>query len=529
MKNNFELDKSLNVPKIFTTKINKVIYKPLQYVFNDTGKTRHYPPAAQEWFNSIYNYNKNFIKTLPVLDKTLMNILKSYFNMSTKEQVKGKRKVIVDRFRRLSSKKAFVGKGELKHTNSKVMITLYLFDVKKMHLMRELKRNFKLLFSIGRTIKIALSEDRKDKDKLYVSYSRPFNLREFLRLGNPSLVHSRLFPLKWRNIVTYREVYLSNIESFINKRTSYLDLRNQYYKYLSRLVAKKLLNSNEKFLLFRDSIKYAYASRLFSFKYPIRPYDENLEIAEKCYKSRYIRSLFLLKSHLAKYELFLSQKLGYIVKNMYNKEVEFNVVDLNQMHLNSDIFTQAIALKLKNRKNRLFRVLKTSLRKVDLPNVSRRNEKYFDFNRDNLLENKIRNSYISSMFDNNKISNRDSLNKLLLDLFKGSDNLEADLKFKSKTIKWPMDLETYVIKSLKHLKLAGVRVEGKGRLTKRFTASKSVFKMRWKGGLKNVDSSFKGLSAVMLRGIVKSNVQYSLIHSKTRIGAFGVKGWVASK
>jgi hypothetical protein len=53
--------------------------------------------------------------------------------------------------------------------------------------------------------------------------------------------------------------------------------------------------------------------------------------------------------------------------------------------------------------------------------------------------------------------------------------------------------------------------------------------MKWKGGLKNVDSSFKGLSAVMLRGIVKSNVQYSLIHSKNRNGAFGVKGWVASK
>jgi hypothetical protein len=77
--------------------------------------------------------------------------------------------------------------------------------------------------------------------------------------------------------------------------------------------------------------------------------------------------------------------------------------------------------------------------------------------------------------------------------------------------------------------LAGVRIEAKGRLTKRFTASRSVFKMRWKGGLKNVDSSFKGLSAVMLRGIFKSNVQYSLFNSKNRNGAFGVKGWVSNK
>ena len=33
--------------------------------------------------------------------------------------------------------------------------------------------------------------------------------------------------------------------------------------------------------------------------------------------------------------------------------------------------------------------------------------------------------------------------------------------------------------------MRGIRVEAKGRLTRRFTASRSVFKMKWKGGLKN--------------------------------------------
>jgi hypothetical protein len=54
-------------------------------------------------------------------------------------------------------------------------------------------------------------------------------------------------------------------------------------------------------------------------------------------------------------------------------------------------------------------------------------------------------------------------------------------------------------------------------------------KRKWKGGLKNVDSSFRGLSTIMLRGIVKSNLQYSTISSKNRNGAYGVKGWVSSK
>jgi hypothetical protein len=32
----------------------------------------------------------------------------------------------------------------------------------------------------------------------------------------------------------------------------------------------------------------------------------------------------------------------------------------------------------------------------------------------------------------------------------------------------------------------------------------------------------------MLRGHVKSNLQYRLINSKTRNGAFGLKSWISS-
>jgi hypothetical protein len=53
--------------------------------------------------------------------------------------------------------------------------------------------------------------------------------------------------------------------------------------------------------------------------------------------------------------------------------------------------------------------------------------------------------------------------------------------------------------------------------------------MRYKGGLKNIVSSFRGWSAIMLRGIVKSNAQYSVISSKNTNGAYGVKGWISSK
>jgi hypothetical protein len=77
--------------------------------------------------------------------------------------------------------------------------------------------------------------------------------------------------------------------------------------------------------------------------------------------------------------------------------------------------------------------------------------------------------------------------------------------------------------------MGGIRLEAKGRLSKRYRADRAVFKVRWKGGLKNIDSSYKGLSSINMRGYAKSNVDYSLFTSKRRIGAFAVKGWVSGK
>jgi len=52
---------------------------------NDIGQTRHYPPANQEWFNSIYAYNKNTVKSLPIADKLTTKLIKSYFNLYSRK------------------------------------------------------------------------------------------------------------------------------------------------------------------------------------------------------------------------------------------------------------------------------------------------------------------------------------------------------------------------------------------------------------------------------------------------------------
>jgi len=86
-----------------------------------------------------------------------------------------------------------------------------------------------------------------------------------------------------------------------------------------------------------------------------------------------------------------------------------------------------------------------------------------------------------------------------------------------------------IFNSINYKNMAGVRLEAKGRLTKRYRADRAVFKVRWKGGLKNLDSSYKGLSTQNYRGYAKPNLDYSILTSKRRIGAFAVKGWVSGK
>jgi hypothetical protein len=75
----------------------------------------------------------------------------------------------------------------------------------------------------------------------------------------------------------------------------------------------------------------------------------------------------------------------------------------------------------------------------------------------------------------------------------------------------------------------GIRLEVKGRLTKRYRADRATYRADWKGGLKNTDSSFKNLSVINYLGYKNSNVEYSLYTSKRRIGAYAVKGWIAGK
>jgi hypothetical protein len=78
----------------------------------------------------------------------------------------------------------------------------------------------------------------------------------------------------------------------------------------------------------------------------------------------------------------------------------------------------------------------------------------------------------------------DSLNKLLINIFTNSNFLkklgvnesyESHNKYKLNS---STNLINYVLNKLRYKSMTGVRLEARGRLTRRFTASRSVFKIK---------------------------------------------------
>ena len=482
MKNNNQKTEMLK-PLIFNKKINlkhKII--PLDVISNTKGLTRVFPTATKEWFNSVYAYNQNYIKNLSIADKTLSQLVKSYFNLYFNQKVLKSSK-IATRFRRVSLNKILISKAELKHTSSKVTVTLYTYNAEKIFLTLKLKNLLKAFFTP--------------------------------KLKNPSLInlfHDINVYKKGISLVDYLEELKSNLK--LN-----LDLKVDPYmeSYLDILDEMIILSKNDKIA----------NKKLDQF------YTESLR---KNFLSKEIKEIatckLLLNLNKSKFEDEFIIKLKGIIGKLYNKEVEFNIVNLKTLYFNSDIFTEVISTKIKNRKNNLLNVLKSSLYLVKLPRVNKIKENSVKV--DKFCLDHLNNLHINSSI-NKYNTDKDTLDQLLLDILPSSTFMLGDNDKTALTAFNENYINTYnpldiVIDSLKNKNVAGVRLEAKGRLGKRSSAaSRSVFKVKWKGSIKNWDSSYKKLSSVMLRGHAKSNVQYTVINSKTRSGAFGLKGWISSK
>lgn len=442
---------------------------------NEFSEVRHYPPANKEWFNSIYSYNKDTSKLLPSADKVIFRLIKSYFNLYSKKlEKKTRSRRLATRFRKLSTNRILVSKAELKHTNDKVVITVYLYNRQKRYLLERLKK-INIIFSL-----IKLSEKDGEKMMLKKKIDNIILTRKILRNVKNKV---KMVMLKF---LREKKIFFTK-PSFAEIPSEKIKLTEN--KYLKNLVSKSL--DEEMLSLYSEQILFLNKSKL---------------------NNTYLRPFINL------------------IKKVYKKNVEFNLVNLKYLHLNSYIFTETLVTKLRNKKNRLLKVLNLALFKFKLPIENKLATFDEIYNTSKTKQNLKLNNFSNDPLFKTDLENKDILQKMLhkisvKDFFisekdKLSEASGLDVK-KDQVTKTILDL-------IKYKFVSGLRIEAAGRLTRRNTAARALFKLRYKGNIRNLDSSYKGLSSVVIRGHAKPNVQYTKLKSKLRIGSFGIKGWVSS-
>lgn len=234
-----------------------------------------------------------------------------------------------------------------------------------------------------------------------------------------------------------------------------------------------------------------------------------------------------------KFEEKFLHKLSKLIGRFYKKKVEFNIINLKSFMLNSDIFTEILTIKIKRKRSDTLRFMRFFINKAFSTKMAKENMitkkingpiiKNVDFN---LIENKFQNLNLSSIINQGTTSSSrfnfdEVLNELYYNILHNKDKFEKEQKNLNRDYS---KVKSIIFESIKYKHIAGIRLEVKGRLTKRYRADKSQFKFKQKGGIKNMYSSKLRIPSVVFRGYTDANVEYSIQTSKVRIGSFAVKG-----
>lgn len=498
-----------NSPFIFTKKIN-TNYKlvPFNIVENDVGKTKYLPPVSKEWKNTVYNYSPKNNINYPIYDLNINSLIRGYFSLYFNNKFL-QHKYISRRTKRKSLNRIFVSKAEIKHTNEKAIITLYVFNKERLSLLKRIQKIKKIL-GFGLKNRISFMTDKWMNFLSYVSKeSKSSNL-----IDTP--LHSSQIPHEGKKEEERGSESINNSLSLLLKFNVNDSLRKINFLYYMR---------NKRF--FKKVKKVFSTFRRLKLKLSLNKY---------------------------KFEEKFLSKLSQSISKYYGKKVEFNIVNLKSIAYNTDIFTEILTIKLRKLKSSPMRRINSLLSKVALPKVNTiiergRVEKQVDRE---LIDNKYRNiniNHILNKLSEQDINSKDNLNKLLYNIYyktildNSNDTMESIVPLKTKNSKdnissfssgdlnkaYYSNLRNIIFENIKYKAMGGARLIVKGRLTKRYRADRAVYKLKWKGGLKNIDSSFKGLSAVVFRGYMDSNVEKSRWSSKRRIGSFAVRGWFSGK
>jgi hypothetical protein len=190
------------------------------------------------------------------------------------------------------------------------------------------------------------------------------------------------------------------------------------------------------------------------------------------------------------------QGLINLIRKIYKKNVDFNIINLKSFFANSDILIQPLRYKYR-KKRKLMKYFRRFMNKIKVQTFKLIDQRNYFFNDRYLI-----------------LEKKDVVDNLFNDLF-----LYNKINFNS--------LKEIILYHIKYKKIVGIRVSVSGRLTRRYTAARAVYKVKYQGNLQNVYASKKKYSYSLLRSKFQPNLDYKKLSYKSRIGSFGLKGWIS--
>ena len=474
-------------------KINLLKLRKISEVNNKNKKLpyfKQFPAVNSEWSNSIYAYNKNSLKSIPVDNFLISNLVKSYFNLfdpKYERNVENKSQRMRIRLKRLSMNRTFVSRATLKHSNSKVIVSSNIYDgAYKIFLRKRFQQSL------------------KKTSKRYTSKKNTLNVLQKAKINKYLHLKKKLNNIKSMSLLIFREAVIKN--RFLIKQAMQDNKLSKNFLIDSCFMLPQYKSLN----IYKDFIwkRYLFFLRKFFIKDLLNLHYKNL--------------LFL---HYSKFSQ--TAILNQLIKKLFNgKKIEFNFTNLKYYYLNGDILTESLSLRLKPRKYNPYRLLKKLFNSLQFPHNDKSMDNSNKYNTyKTLLLNKLNSYNINSLFF--KLDEKSNKNKFKNKVIK--DNFEKDVLNKTLHDIYAKDTNNFINYGIKNRRVNGLRVKVSGRISKRLTAQRSVTKIGSIGSLKTIDSSYNGLPSVLLKGYARSNVQYTKINSKTRNGSFGLKVHISSR
>jgi hypothetical protein len=277
-----------------------------------------------------------------------------------------------------------------------------------------------------------------DKNNLLIK-RKPYALFKLLKikflrfLGIETIIHNN------------KNKYLSNNNLYKSQNhINILNILSHKFEYLNKNI--KLYNLYKKIYLIKE-IKHIY------YQYLITLYKYNYQLFFYNFKFKEGNNSFLAK---------LKTKLNILL----NKKIELNIINLKSIAYNTDIFTQALATKLKKKRFNVIKSMITILNKGKILQKNIPNEGIFIKKRDlNLLDNKFKNFSLLSI-----LKGKNNLNFLL-------NNLFFKKEFRLNNYNNIKGIYKIIFDLIKYKNMGGIRLEVKGRLTKRYRADRALYKL----------------------------------------------------